>query len=571
VDAVVSVDLSTLDIGQAAGGGIDFTDVINRTLTFPANNVNPQTVPVTIHDENLVEDDEAFETILNGLTSPLSGFIALGGNATSVIRNTDVATFSINDVSVSESDGTAAFTVSVDHPLESDVTLTISYTDLTATGSAGGAGADYDNTADQITFVAGDTSNKTVNVAITDDVIFEPDETFLAQLSTGTSLNVDTSDQGTGTIVDDDPQGNNQPPVITSLRTSAGDCEHAASDGFVSLAGTFTDPDSQDQHTAIIDWGDGSQSTASIDQSGMTLAADHQYTTGGIFTITVTLSDGTATATATTTAYVVGVRLSPSGILEIVGTRGRDLVTVLRWGWNQDPRVKVVARFGIGSRHGTEVYSFKLSDVNRIHMELCDGNDHGVISNGWWTGLSIPAYMNGGAGNDLLIGGRGDDTIVAGSGNDAVFGYDGDDLLDGGSGLDFLSGGSGNDILLGGSGCDWLSGGRGRDLLIGGWGSDTLLGGRDDDILIGARVTLDHQQLRDASDTWNSGQNYQTRVAWLTGPGDLLEPNTTVLDDGERDRLKGDQDRDLFFADLAGRDRDQVRDKKPFEDLLSLL
>ena len=57
VDAMVEVDLSTVDIGDAAGGGVDYTDV-NQLISFPANSTAPVTVPVAINDDNIVEADE---------------------------------------------------------------------------------------------------------------------------------------------------------------------------------------------------------------------------------------------------------------------------------------------------------------------------------------------------------------------------------------------------------------------------------------------------------------------------------------------------------------------------------
>ena len=43
-----------------------------------------------------------------------------------------------------------------------------------------------------------------------------------------------------------------------------------------------------------------------------------------------------------------------------------------------------------------------------------------------------------------------------------------------------------------------------------------------------------------------------------------------MLDDAAEDKLKGDQDRDLFFAKLAGSDKDKVKDLKGNEDLFVL-
>ena len=62
-------------------------------------------------------------------------------------------------------------------------------------------------------------------------------------------------------------------------------------------------------------------------------------------------------------------------------------------------------------------------------------------------------------GNNYLIGGPGDDSLIGSIGND---------LLDGGTGRDKLLGGDGDDVLIGGLDQDELNGGIGTDLLLGG-------------------------------------------------------------------------------------------------------
>lgn len=81
--------------------------------------------------------------------------------------------------------------------------------------------------------------------------------------------------------------------------------------------------------------------------------------------------------------------------------------------------------------------------------------------------------LNGGDGNDQLDGGDGDDTLLGSLGNDRLTGGNGADALFGGSGgdvldgrdddtLDYLNGGAGDDMLIAGIG-DYLSGGDGAD------------------------------------------------------------------------------------------------------------
>src|SRR5439155_563022 len=67
-------------------------------------------------------------------------------------------------------------------------------------------------------------------------------------------------------------------------------------------------------------------------------------------------------------------------------------------------------------------------------------------------------------------------------------------LIDGGACNDVINGGKGNDILLGGADNDVLTGHEGRDILIGGTGSDNLIGTQDEDILIAGTTTHDGRE-----------------------------------------------------------------------------
>jgi Ca2+-binding RTX toxin-like protein len=135
--------------------------------------------------------------------------------------------------------------------------------------------------------------------------------------------------------------------------------------------------------------------------------------------------------------------------------------------------------------------------------------------------------IDGGAGNDSLVGGERNDELVGGGGNDTIRGAAGDDTMRGDAGTDTveefgdvdftlsdtsltglgndvlqaievaaltggnsanridaaaftgstaLLGADGNDTLLGGSGADSINGGKGDDCLVGNGGNDTLDG-----------------------------------------------------------------------------------------------
>jgi hypothetical protein len=161
-------------------------------------------------------------------------------------------------------------------------------------------------------------------------------------------------------------------------------------------------------------------------------------------------------------------------------------------------------------------------------------------------------------GRLIAYGGAGDDNIeVAGGVTLPAWLY-------GGSGNDRLKGGGGNSVLLGGRGNDQLLGGRGQNLLIGGLGTDMLNAGSGDDLLVAGTTAFDANEaaLDAIMAEWTSGRDYATRVANLSGAGSGPRNNSnyfltassldaTVFDDGTLDVLNGGSGMDWFFANLA--------------------
>lgn len=119
-------------------------------------------------------------------------------------------------------------------------------------------------------------------------------------------------------------------------------------------------------------------------------------------------------------------------------------------------------------------------DAGRDILRGDDGND---TLNGGGGG----DRLFGDAGQDIVRGGGGNDTLIGGGGDDALVGNGGRDIVRGGSGNDTLNGGNGNDRLFGQVGNDTLIGGRGNDTLNGGGGDDKIVGGRGNDLAIGGR------------------------------------------------------------------------------------
>jgi Ca2+-binding RTX toxin-like protein len=127
------------------------------------------------------------------------------------------------------------------------------------------------------------------------------------------------------------------------------------------------------------------------------------------------------------------------------GTNGDDVVSVA----GDASGVSVIGLSAQVNITGAEAARDRLT-INTL------GGDDVVDASGLSAG-AIPLTANGGDGDDVLIGGEGNDTLSGG---------DGDDVLIGGAGNDALSGGAGDDVLIGGPGVDVLDGGTGDNILI---------------------------------------------------------------------------------------------------------
>jgi|GEM_PF-1890571 len=311
----------------------------------------------------------------------------------------------------------------------------------------------------------------------------------------------------------------NVKPGLTGLSNTSPECGDAAEGQLVAVSGVFTDAGALDTHTAIINWGDSHVTAATLGPGAGTgtVAGSHVYATGGLFTITVTLTDDDGAAvTSTTTAVVTGVGVV-GDTLYVIGTDADDHVTINKAG----SVYRVHADFlTTGSFRDVPV-----AGISRIVVQACDGNDQVTISGG----VSLPA------------------------------------LIDGGEGDDRLNGGSGPNIIVGGGGDDQINGGNARDLLIGGRGSDRLVGNGNEDILTAGWTDHDafdssthSAALWQLMDEWNSSASQDVRRSHLTGAtggglnGSVLLNTATVHDDNSQDKLTGSSGIDWFFASLSG-------------------
>jgi Ca2+-binding RTX toxin-like protein len=179
------------------------------------------------------------------------------------------------------------------------------------------------------------------------------------------------------------------------------------------------------------------------------------------------------------------------------------------------------------------------------------------------------AWIDGGDGNDTLVGSNGDDVIYGRAGDDAIAGKKGVDAMFGNAGADTITG---TGILVGGTEIDTLNAIGPRNLLIGGQGSDTLNAATGTtatgDLMIGSWTDWDDNlaALRSLRAEWASPQSTNTRISHLTGvtPGglngqylltsDLVSPGSTVHNDNIADINRNSNAEDWLFI-FAGDQR----------------
>ncbi|MFO1065059.1 MAG: hypothetical protein U0892_14435 [Pirellulales bacterium] len=345
----------------------------------------------------------------------------------------------------------------------------------------------------------------------------------------------------------------NVEPTIGSVSSSATTIGSASmgSTAVVVSAG-FSDVGALDTHTAVIDWGDGITTSAALSESAGvgSISGSHVYASAGVYTVTVRLADDDlGTAVATTTAIVSGISLT-NGTLIIIGNGSDDEVEVgfdrggHGCGHNGTDSI-TVEWDSRGTRPRHHEADFPASAVTNIMILLGDGDDEAQIEKG----VTAPALIDGGDGDDELVAGGGRATLLGGAGDDE------------------LTGGDAADVLDGGTGNDEIDGGAGRDLLIGGIGADKLDGGEDDDIVIAGYTTLSVAALESIRNAWAGAGSYETRRNAATG---VLVAGSTVFNDGVSDRVRGGKGRDLFFAKISGSKKDDLKDWVGNEDVIGL-
>ncbi|MDH4274677.1 MAG: hypothetical protein OEW08_06545, partial [Gammaproteobacteria bacterium] len=214
-----AVGVSYTTTNGTATAGNDYT-AASGTLSWADGDATSKTFTVSILDDAIYEGGETINLALSNAT----GGASLGtSSATLTILDNEAApanagslAFSATTYSVAENGASA--TITVTRTGGSSGIVSIDY--ATANGTATIAGNDYIAASGTLTWADGDSANKTFSVSITDDSVYEGDETVSLSLSNALGASLATA-AATLTIVENDAI-NHAPGVATLISPADG-------------------------------------------------------------------------------------------------------------------------------------------------------------------------------------------------------------------------------------------------------------------------------------------------------------------------------------------------------------
>ncbi len=539
-DALFSIDTTTavatrvgalgVDL-TAQAGGLEYDAVNDQFLLLEGPTANFYRISPTTGAATLVGN--------TGLTSGF--FDVASGLAFAIVAAQAAPAVSVSNINVIEGDTgpqVVTFQVTV-QATGGNVTVDYQTVDGTAT-----AGSDYIAAFGTLTF-GPNGGSQVVAVTVNGDFQFEGDESFFLQLTNVIGAAVG-SGSGIATIANNDiaPLGDTllgNTGNDTLIGGPADDLLNGDGGNDVLLGNAGNDTLLGGSAADTLNGGDGNDSLDG--QGGPDLiesgAGDDIFVWQGTFSgsDTVTNSSGADGVQVVLGAAANNVTINQSAIPSD-GTFGLMQIT--------DGTAKLTIDSTIGQvtvNSGAGDDTVTVSDIDTVCRSslVIQGNDDNDLLSALNAKAGVVRIrIDGGNGNDTLIGSLGGDTLEGGAGIDRLRGSNGNDLLLGGTSADSLNGENGDDTVLGGDGADTLGGDSGNDSLEGGLGNDVLNGG----------VGSDTGRGGDGDDTINGGDGNDSMLG--ESGLDSLNGNTgdDTLDGGRNnDVINGSDGNDIIRGD----------------------
>ena len=156
----------------------------------------------------------------------------------------------------------------------------------------------------------------------------------------------------------------NVPPVIESI---SGPVEPVAMGADYEMTGIFTDPDDGDTHTAMWDWGDGTTSGGTVDQTNDIVTGFHEYVIPGVYTVTLTVVDSFDESDTATWSQFIVIYDPSAGFVT-----GGGWINSPAGAYFADPDLNGKANFGFVAKYkkgstvpiGNTEFQFQVGDLN---------------------------------------------------------------------------------------------------------------------------------------------------------------------------------------------------------------
>jgi hypothetical protein len=220
--------------GTLSGAGTNDNASLSSTGAVPFTSANDLHISPGAVESNVGATIAAVTNDYDGEARPQGAGYEIGADELVVAAPAGTVQFSSATYLVTEGTPTVTLTVTRSGGSSGAVMANYALAGGTATGGAACGGAvDYQNTAGTVNFADGDAADKTFNVPICDDSLFEGSETFDATLSIGSgAATLGTPNPATVTITDNDAQ--------PSLQFSAANVSVGEGVGTVTLTVTRT-------------------------------------------------------------------------------------------------------------------------------------------------------------------------------------------------------------------------------------------------------------------------------------------------------------------------------------------
>lgn len=466
------------------------------TNTVPASITVVQNTPTALTGISVTDPDAGSADITVTLSVPSGalsassgGGVTVGGTATALIL-----TGAIGDINAFIAAGNVSFTPQANST--ADVTLTVTSNDNGATGE-GGAKTDTDTVLLDLVLP---------NAA---PIIAAPSILYWSDVTDGNLTPINR-------ISFQDLNNPAQVSVTFTMDDTDDDFDAVSSGGVAVTLGGAGGPNSQETVTLV-----GSIADINAYLLAGNLQLDLDGSNGASGTLTITIDDNGTAAGGNVVSTTIGIsEINPSfgsgagnSTNDFSGVNfndidsdpdagnGNDTITTSWWhqpsnttvvynggsgtdtinlvftpdqlaeildddDWQDDLRDFLAGPSGETLSLGASPWNAQAQNFENATVSLATGYGVGIFDISSYTIPTPPEDGTPDAGNDLVLGTGGSNTLDGLGGNDILVGLAGNDSLSGGAGADLLLGGAGNDTLTGGTGNDVLSGGRGADIFV---------------------------------------------------------------------------------------------------------